>query len=222
MKKIFAIILSIVIVATSGIVLASCSKNKTEKGNQNSQSEITGGFTRADSPEITEEFRKVFEKACEKLTGVEYTPVAYLASQIVAGTNHLVLCRAETAAPDSKPTYAILKIYEDLQGNAEISEIKNSDAYAGASGADGGWSESESPVMPKEAKDALEKACETLTGAEYNPVALLATQVVAGVNYRIICEAKPTVPNAETYYVIVTVYEDVNGNAEITKTTEFE
>ena len=224
MKKFLAIILSLVIVATSGIILSSCSKNQDEKEktNQNSQEEIVGGFTRADSPEITEEFRKIFEKATEKLTGVQYTPVAYLASQVVAGTNHLVLCKAQAVTPDSSPTYAILKIYEDLEGNAEISEILNSDASAQSTENDGGWAETESPVMPADAKEAIEKACETLTGAEYTPVALLATQVVAGINYRIICESRATVPNAETNYVIVTVYADLNVNAEITETSEFE
>ena len=66
--------------------------------------------------------------------------------------------------------------------------------------------------MTDAAKAALEKACETLTGAEYTPVALLATQIVAGTNYRIICQSTPAVPGAESSYVIVTVYADLQGN----------
>ena len=75
--------------------------------------------------------------------------------------------------------------------------------------------------MTDDAKTAFEKACETLTGADYTPVALLATQIVAGTNYRIICESRPAVPIPECGYVIVTVYADLEGNAEITDTIEF-
>ena len=58
-------------------------------------------------------------------------------------------------------------------------------------------------------------------GMEYTPVALLATQVVAGTNYRLLCEARATVPDAEAEYVILTVYADLQGGAEITDTAEF-
>ena len=86
----------------------------------------------------------------------------------------------------------------------------------------GGWTETEVPEMTDEAKAALEKACETLTGAEYTPVALLATQVVAGTNYRILCESRASVQSSEAGYVIVTVYADPEGHAELTGTFEFQ
>ena len=230
MKKFTAIVLSLVLAVTCGIVFASCSKNKPEKetttANEVTEKEtaddiIVGGWTRADSPVITDDFKKVFEKATETLTGVDYTPVAYLASQVVAGTNHRVLCKAEVVVPDAEPTYAILQIYEDLQGNAEVTDIIDSQAKVANTEGDGSWSENAALEVTDDAKKALEKACETLTGAEYTPVALLATQVVAGTNYSILCESKATVPNAETGYVIVTVYADLEGNAEITETYEF-
>ena len=233
MKKITAIVLCFILVAASGIILVSCSKNEPEKEestteaateattNEGPEGEIVGGWTRAESPAITDDFKKVFEKATAELTGVDYEPVAYLSSQVVAGKNHRVLCTATVVVPDAEPTYAILQIYEDLQGNAEVTEIRSCEAKAESSGTDGGWSESDTFAVTDEAKAALEKACETLTGAEYTPVALLATQVVAGTNYRILCESKATVPNAETGYVIVTVYADLQGNAEITETYEF-
>ena len=231
MKKIIAIVLSLILVVTSGVVLASCSKKETEKEkttsneittNETAEGEIVGGWTKADSPAITDEFKKVFNKATETLTGVDYTPVAYLASQVVAGTNHRVLCKAEVVAPNAAPKYAIVQIYEDLRGNAEITDIFSSDINAEYPNNDGGWSEAENFTVTDDAKKALEKACETLTGAEYTPVALLATQVVAGTNYRILCESKETVPNAEAKYVIVTVFADLEGKAEITQTDEFE
>ena len=43
---------------------------------ETAEGEIVGGWTRAESPVITNEFKKVFNKATEGLTGVSYTPVA--------------------------------------------------------------------------------------------------------------------------------------------------
>ena len=58
---------------------------------------------------------------------------------------------------------------------------------------------------------------EGFTGVGYVPVALLSTQLVAGMNYRYLCEATTVVPDAETSYAIVTVYQDLEGNAEVTE-----
>ncbi len=225
MKKALAIILCLSLIAAVVIAFSACGKdveneNTTDIG---SGGEIVGGWTAAASPVITDDFGKVFEKAVAELDGVDYEPVAYLSSQIVAGMNHCVLCKATPVVPDAKTTYSIVDIYEDLEGNAEVTEIVSSEADAQSAGADvtGGWMENASLEMTEDAEVALEKACDTLTGAEYTPVALLATQVVAGTNYRIICESRPSVPLPEAGYVIVTVYADLQGNAEITDTIEF-
>ena len=224
MKKIIAVLVCFALLASGVLVLAGCGKQEKADpaDNGNTGGEVVGGWTKADSPVITEEFTKVFDKATETLTGVEYVPVAYLASQVVAGTNHRVLCRATATVPGAETGYAIVTVYEDLQGGAEITAIADCDAQENiVGGVDGGWAAPDSPAVTEEAAQALTKACETLTGAEYTPVALLAAQVVAGMNYRILCESRATVPNAETQYVIVTVYADLQGNAEITDTAAF-
>lgn len=227
MKKALSIIICLSLIAAGAIVFAACGKQEEENestGDIESGGEIVGGWKTSDSPVITDDFKKVFDMALSGLEGVDYTPVAYLASQVVAGMNHCVLCKATPVVPDAKTTYSIVYIYEDLEGNAEITDIvsSNSDAQSAEGDVLGGWAEPVSPEMTDDAKAALEKACETLTGAEYTPVALLATQVVAGTNYRIICESRPSVPNAERGYAIVTVYADLKGNAEITDTSEFQ
>lgn len=228
MKKILSILLCVAMIAAACIAFSACGKQndgKTDDTGAGSEieqpDEIAGGMNKADSPEITDEFKKVFEKATAELVGVEYTPVAYLASQVVAGTNHCVLCKATPVVPDARTTYSVVYIYEDLSGNAEITDIVESEAAADYPELDGGWFEAESPVLTDDAKQALEKACEMLTGAEYTPVALLATQVVAGTNYRIVCEATATVPGAESEYVIVDVAADLEGGAELIETYEF-
>ena len=226
MKKLLSVILCLSLLAASALVFTGCGKQN--KGKETADDientvEIDGGWTRTGSPVITDDLKKAFEKAVSELDGVDYTPVAYLASQVVAGTNHCVLCKAAPVVPDAETTYSIVYIYEDLEGNAEITEIVSSraDAQNAEENIPGGWTETGSPEMTDDARTALEKACETLTGAEYTPLALLATQVVAGTNYRIVCESRPSVPFPECGYVIVTVYADLEGNAEIIDTTEF-
>ena len=225
MKKFTAILVCIMLLVSGAAIFAGCGNQKTKDDNTGANGPengaFVGGWTKAQSPAITEEFRTVFNKATSALAGVEYTPVAYIASQVVAGTNHCVLCKATATVPGAETTYAILYIYEDPQGNAAITDTVECDAQANLSAEDGGWAEPASPAVTEEAMQAFTKACEALTGMEYTPVALLATQVVAGTNYRILCEARATVPDAETAYVIVTVYEDPQGSAEITETEEF-
>ena len=88
---------------------------------------MVGGWNIAENNAVTEEQKAVFDKAVEKLLGVSYEPVAYLGSQVVAGPNHCFLCKATVIYPDAKPTYALVYIYQDLQGNAEVTNVANLD-----------------------------------------------------------------------------------------------
>ncbi len=196
--------------------LAACGKAGDTTGTAADDEEIVGGWDSADSPEITEEIRAIVEKAAADADGVTYTPVAYLKSQVVAGMNHTVLCKEEALNSDAQATYVILTIYEDLQGNAEITEILQSDANAETTDLDGGWAAPASPVVTDEAMDALTKASE-----DYRAVALLATQVVAGMNYALLCEDLNASANGQTAYAVVYVYADLQGGASITDTVSF-
>ena len=186
---------------------------------------ISGGYTDAESPVVTEEVKALLDKASQGLTGVSYVPVAYVSSQVVAGMNHLLLCKATPATPDAKTTYALVKIYEDLSGGAEITEIRNSDAQAPIEAdepMDGAAAETASPEVTDEAEEALTKATELLTGATYEPVALLSTQVVNGMNYTMLCKIKTVTEKAESDYAVVIVYANSDGTAEISETYELE
>ena len=89
--------------------------------------QLSGGWTAADDPTVTEERNELFFKALGKLVGVDYMPVAYLGSQVVAGTNHCFLCLSRIVIPDAIPNYKLIFIYEDLQGNAQIMNIADFD-----------------------------------------------------------------------------------------------
>lgn len=95
---------------------------------------------------------------------------------------------------------------------------------AGAEMLDGGWEtvSQEEGKLPDEAKAAFDKATEKLVGASYKPLALLATQLVAGTNYCILCEISPVVLNPVPHFALVYVYADLEGNATITNIADLD
>ena len=91
---------------------------------------LSGGWTPSSDPAVTEDLQALFEKGTETLTGVDYVPVAYLGSQVVAGTNHAFLCQAVTVYPGSQdidPAYAMVYLYEGLDGQVSILSIADFD-----------------------------------------------------------------------------------------------
>ena len=191
---------------------------------------IDGGWVIPDEIAIDKnpEARAALEKARETLAGAEFEPVTVLGTQAVAGTNYCILCKV-TAVWVEQPTYVLVYVYEDLEGNAEITDtmditLGNTEtvsAETGAENIDGGWNISDEIAIDKnpEARAALEKARETLAGAEFEPVTVLGTQAVAGTNYCILCKVTAVWVEQPTY-VLVYVYEDLEGKAEITDTME--
>lgn len=67
----------------------------------------------------------------------------------------------------------------------------------------------------EEARTAFNKATEGLTGAGYEIVAQLGQQVVAGTNYIFLCKETLVTAEPVTKLSFVTVYADLQGNAEI-------
>ena len=90
---------------------------------------LTGGWEIAEDPTITNELNNQLQLALDDYqTGtitIAYTPVTYLGSQVVAGTNHAILCRASEINKGSK--WVIIYIYEDLEGNASVIDVADFD-----------------------------------------------------------------------------------------------
>ena len=182
---------------------------------------MLGGWKATDSPRMSDEATAAFEKAMEGFTGVGYEPLACLATQLVSGTNYAIFCKAQVVYPDAKPYYAIVYVYEDLQGNAKLLKIVSltangeADENAGAAGTLlGGWSvaDEQDPGL-----EAFEKAAQKLLGVSYTPIFVLSSQVVSGTNYCVLSKAEVVAPGAEGYYTLATVYENLSGNVEITE-----
>ena len=88
---------------------------------------LAGGWQAAEDPAVTEELQAIFDKGLEGLVGVNYVPVAYLGSQVVAGTNHAFLCQGTVVAPDAVPAWKIVYLYQDLEGNVSVLDIEDFD-----------------------------------------------------------------------------------------------
>lgn len=217
MKKIITLLL----ISTLIFTFAACGGTGNEDTGSGEETGIAGGWTRADSPELTDEQIALFEKAFEELVGAEYTPVAYVASQVVAGTNHLFLVRTSPVVQDPDETYALAIVYEDLDGNAEMVEIIDSGIQTYLNGMMGGWQETDSLAVPEELTAAFEEAKKDLTGADYEPIALLSRQIVSGTNYCLLCESTMGTVEPDRSYSIATLYVDLQGNAEILELNAF-
>lgn len=86
---------------------------------------MAGGWTPVvqEAGKLPEDAQAAFDKALEKLDGATYLPVALLSTQVVSGTNYCILCQITPVVPDPVPTWALVYVYADLQGNAEIMNV---------------------------------------------------------------------------------------------------
>ena len=114
MKKLLALILALLTLISS-IALAE---------------PLLGGWAVPEDTAMTDEAQAAFDKAMESLVGVDYAPIACLGTQLVAGQNYCILCKATVVAPDAAPYLALVYVYADLEGNAEITHIQELDIAA--------------------------------------------------------------------------------------------
>ena len=82
----------------------------------------------------------------------------------------------------------------------------------------GGWEIPEDPSVTPEQAEIFSKAIYGQVGVEIVPVAVLGEQVVAGMNYRVLCRLTMVTETASApVYEILTIWSKVDGTAEITE-----
>lgn len=175
---------------------------------------------------VSVENKKHFEEAVGQLDGYFYEPVALLGTQIVSGTNYCFLCKPTIDANNATGSFVYTYIYVDLQGKATFLKderlVLPGTEAAGDDGTPmvGGWSYAESAVITDDIKNVIYKAVEAKGGDAYEPVAYVGSQIVSGTNHAILCKTMPSVSGQDTAssLVLVYVYEDLQGNCEITDT----
>ena len=243
MKKLIAIMLCALLLITA----IACSgkpepspapavEQTPETGNTEPEPEpieeaLSGGWAVVEDAAMTDALRAIFEKGMTELVGVNYTPVALLGTQVVAGTNYCFLAQGTEVYPDAAPKFMIVYLYEDLTGAVSLMKIEDLPIVAGDDGKlsapaepgtlTGGWEYADSFEVTDEMKANLEKALSGMVGATYEPIANLGTQVVAGLNRCLLCRVTPVVPDAVPHYALVYVYEDLEGGAELNNVVDY-
>lgn len=175
-----------------------------------SETPVVGGWNIPDSPVLTDDLKTAFENADGLPDDAQFTPIACVGQQVVAGTNYRILCTEKSDDPEAEAYYDLVTLYVKLDGSSEITNMLYSDGtqppFANTAG---GWAEPQTPVVTEEAAAAVKAADDS-----YTPVALLGTQVVAGMNY-LVCSEK------DGEYAVQTVYAKLDQTAEITETFPF-
>ena len=151
MKKTFVSILALLLALT--VLFASCggsnppAETTAEPVVTTAEPDVTtadpsttaGETTEPESPEVTADAKAALEKALEALDGASYEPVALLGTQVVSGTNYLMLCKIHMITANASPDdfhYSFVTVYQDLEGDASIIETKDIGASDEESGAE--------------------------------------------------------------------------------------
>ncbi len=292
MKKFLAVMLVIAMIASFAACGGSGStdedttlpeENPTEVLPENE--DLTGGYTvksEVEAVELPEDVKAAFDLALEGYTGVGLTPIAYLGSQVVAGTNYAILCLGKVMNPTAQPTLKVAVINKDLEGNASMLRVNDfklvdyvgADAEAAEGTEDGALTallptqaapEGEDEIIVKAAvpegedgkivagaapagddevpangglmggavaggwtlntefpeavlDESEAEACtvlEGVMGVQYQPIACLATQVVAGTNFAMLVKATMPAADDAVELRVVTIYDGVDGSLEV-------
>ena len=75
--------------------------------------------------ELPAEVQEAFDAAMETLLGVDYTPVAYLGSQVVAGKNYAILCKAVTVTAEPVTSLKVVIVFDGVNGQREVRQVSN-------------------------------------------------------------------------------------------------
>ena len=224
-KKLFTVLF----VLLAAVLLTSCEKKEEEikkdepvVGGWQLNTEVKGTLMRDEED--------VFKKATANYTEYTLEPVGYLGSQVVAGTNHMYLCKA---TKDGETSFKVVVVYEDLSGKTEIKEVRdfkienfaNIDLGSNDEDITGGWtasSECGENTLTEEEREMFNSATQKLSGVDYKPVAVLATQVVSGKNYAILSVGATVTENPIFNIYVVTIYKDLSGNSEVKSVAELD
>ena len=181
---------------------------------------------------IGEEEKNIFTKATEGLVGVKYSPVQVIATQLVSGTNYAYLAAAENVSAAADKGFAIVTVYADLNGNAEVTAINRLDITdmkvkdnADDANLLGGWEVTDIGKVAgisAEGENAFSKALEGFTGVSLKPIVLLGTQVVSGTNYMFLSRGATVTAEPAMNLYVTTVYEDTTGKCTITDNQVFD
>ncbi len=175
--------------------------------------------------------KEAFEQAMDGMVGADFTPVAYLGSQFVAGVNYAYLCKEVTVTAQPETKLAAVVVYKNPQGEVSVYSVKDVNLAECTAESEteflpanfaGGWKlNTDTAQLPEGVQGAFEKAMEGLFGVGYTPLACMGSQVVAGTNYAVLCTAKAVTAEPANALAVVVVNAPVSGGAQILRICGF-
>ncbi len=125
-KRVIAAAITATLLIGAGAFAYNTHKVSAASENENSEEtmHIDGGWEASENYKLDDEAKAAFEKATKDLLGVDYEAIALLGKQVVAGTNYSILVRKTVVVPDAEPTYSVITIYEDLDGNISLGDME--------------------------------------------------------------------------------------------------
>lgn len=214
MKRI-ALVLAIVMLFS----LAACGAKEPEITGD--KGDVVGGYTiNTIAGELPEAAAAAFEAA-----ETEYTPLALIGQQLVAGTNYFILV-------NDNGELKVVKIYSSLEGKVELidtfdfdlSKYYSQELNVAKVGHEDGAAIAPSDVgagltaMPQALATATSAAFADFDTLSLTPLAQVATQVVAGTNYALVCQGK-TSEDDQGYIYMVILYSGVDGTNSVVGVT---
>lgn len=222
MKRLLVMLLAL-------FILTACGEKKEDvilTPSEDVKIEVVGGWSiNEDLPEMND---MIFDNARKELLGVNYSPLFVLGTQVVAGQNIMYLTYATPFTPNAKKEYKIVTVFDDISGenkseiksvaNFNISDYLQDNGSTTPEGLMGGWQDNgELPNFLNESQQEIfDKALSGLLGVGYTPIALLASQVVAGMNYAFLASGTTVTAEPITHLYIINVYVDINNEVTLT------
>ncbi len=222
MKKLFALLLCSLLLV-SGVACAA----KTANDPNVIVGVLEPGPTweNAKTAELPADVAEIFRKAIGEVDGVSYRPFALLGTETAEDrTVYCILTQRTAVMPDAKPAMMLMFVSVDAEGGAkllngaEMPIVPNEGCtrpMTPTEAVTGGWTYAEDPAITDEMALRFYEAVESLSGASYEPLVNVGTQVVAGLNRCILCRVTPDEPGAEPRYAFVYVWEKLDGTTEL-------
>ena len=232
LKKLLTISLALAMAFAMTLAFTACGGSEEPAEEETEATEATeteepiaGGWEVVSEPAqsaLPDEVQEAFDQFMKNYDD-ELIPMAYYGRQeSTTGTNYQLLCKSTN---DNELETVVLHEDPDLGMDAVINQFIIADYTEGSGAALDGepeedeWEVSDYAVgsqITEDAQAAYDNAKASYDGTSPQPLTLLGTQVVAGTNYAFLAKGQTDTDNPRSAVQVVIVYEDLEGNAQIT------
>ena len=158
---------------------------------------------------LPEKVATAFGKLAE-LVGCEYSPIAYLGSQLVNGINHAVL--AEQTVLSGKDTKNIvLIIFNEKPNDIDLTLVSIERILEGGAEYGGFTVDVQTDEFPKAAQLAFDKAMEDFVGSKIENFAYLGSQIVNGEDFVFAAVETSFYRNEQDLSVVLVTVNSIEG-----------